>query len=93
MRPAGGNAPGTRPGTNGLAPVTPRLLGVREAAHYLGVSAWSVREWVAAGIVPAVKVMLPTTSKRKGETCRRVLVDIKDLDTLIEHWKGQAHGR
>ncbi len=90
MRPPRANAPQTRPIVEGLAPVTPRLLGVREAAHYLGISAWSIREWIAAGVVPCVKVLLPTTTKRRGETCRRVLVDVRDLDTLIERWKAKS---
>src|SRR5262245_12272689 len=72
-RTAGADAPGTRPV---IAPSGPRLFGVREAAHYLGVSAWSVREWVAAGTIP--KVDAP---------CRRTLIDRQDLDALIDRWK------
>jgi hypothetical protein len=82
------DAPGTRPETGLL----PRLLGVREAAHYLGISEWSLREWVASGVVPQVRVPLPSTTKRRGDTCRRVLIDRYDLDSLISGWKANGKG-
>ena len=63
---------------------------MREAALYLGISAWSVREWIASGVIPCVRIVLPTTSKRKGDTCRRILIDVQDLDALIEQWKANG---
>lgn len=55
------------------APVR-RLLSLREAAAYLGVSYWTVRSWAESGKLPHVR--LPG---------RRLLrVDRADLDRLIE---------
>jgi hypothetical protein len=67
--------------------VAPRLLGCRDAAVYLGISEASVREWLAVGVVPRVVIPLPDTAKRRGGQCRRVLVDVRDLDALIARSK------
>ena len=48
-----------------------RLLSVVEAANYLSVSVWSIREYIWAGKLPVV---------RFG---RRTLLDKQDLDTWI----------
>jgi excisionase family DNA binding protein len=56
-----------------------RLYSVREAAQYLGVSPWSVRNQQWSGKLPCV---------RQG---RRVLYDIRDIDQLIENNKKGAH--
>jgi excisionase family DNA binding protein len=49
-----------------------RLLNLREAGQYLGISFWTVRQLGFSGQLPLVKFG------------RRVLVDIQDLDHLIE---------
>ena len=54
------------------AGVTPRLLSVRQAAEYLGLSPWTVRELEAAGTL--ARVRLPV---------RKVLFDRAALDRLI----------
>lgn len=59
--------------------VTKRLYSVEEAARYLGVSKWSVRNQQWSGNLPCV---------RQG---RRVLYDIRDIDQLIEDNKKGAH--
>jgi hypothetical protein len=62
--------------------VTPRLLDLDAAAAYLGgVSVWTLRAWIADGHLRAVK--LPSLT-RPGESSRRVLLDVRDLDALIE---------
>jgi hypothetical protein len=77
------------------APNTPpRLLSLRQAAAYLGVSFWSVRDYVLQGVIPTVS--LPALTPREGEgprrPLRRVLVDVVDLDAFIlEHKAGAAH--
>jgi hypothetical protein len=86
MRVPEADAPQTRP----IGELTPRLVGVKVAALYLGISAWSVREWIASGVIPRVAVALPRSAKRKGDTCRRVLVDVRDLDALIDRWKARG---
>lgn len=72
-----------------------RLLSLQEAAAYLGVSYWTVRDYVQAGLLP--RVALPCANRRvKGgvvirrageESARRILVDRRDLDRLIERNK------
>lgn len=58
------------PGARGPA----RLLTLREAAAYLGVSYWTVRSWIESGRLPHVR--LPG---------RRLLrIDRADLDRLVE---------
>jgi excisionase family DNA binding protein len=61
----------------------PRLVSLTQAAAYLGVSKWTVRDWISAGDLPAVK--LPARGDQ--ERLRRVLVDVQDLDRLIEQSK------
>jgi len=48
-----------------------RLYSVQEAAGYLGLSGWTVRELIWKGELPHVRV------------CRRILLDVQDLDALI----------
>jgi excisionase family DNA binding protein len=61
-----------------------RLRNVQQAAEYLGVSVWTVREWVATRRLPVVQ--LPALRRRNG-AMRRVLVDVADLDAFIERYK------
>jgi excisionase family DNA binding protein len=63
----------------------PRLLDLKAAATYLGLSYWTVRDLVIAGRLPSVKIPCPRS--RDGRTIRRVLVDRHDLDTFIEQSK------
>jgi hypothetical protein len=72
-----------------------RLLSLREAGKCLGISYWPVRDYVQMGILP--RVVLPCAARRaKGGmvirkpgdgSARRILVDKRDLDTLIERSK------
>jgi hypothetical protein len=59
-----------------------RLLDLAEAAAYLGVSPWTVRDLEAAGTINRVRVPLPA-----GRELRKLLFDKFDLDQLIEAWK------
>jgi excisionase family DNA binding protein len=56
-----------------------RLLDVAEAATYLSVSPWTIKDLVAAGRLPRVR--LPLGADRD---LRRLLVDVRDLDALID---------
>lgn len=47
-------------------PSAKRLLRVREAAEYLSISAWRVRELVRDGLLPVVQ---PRTEERGAWTC------------------------
>ena len=52
-----------------------RLFSVKEAAEYLGISEWTVRELGWAEKVRPVRFN------------RRVYFDVRDLDTFIENHK------
>lgn len=71
-----------------------RLLSMRQAAAYLGVSYWLIRDWVLDGVVPAVR--LPGSRLRAGgrvvahsteRNTRKVFIDRQDLDRLVEESK------
>jgi hypothetical protein len=70
-----------------VSDVSPRLLDVDAAACYLGHSAGYVRGLVAQGKL--VPVRLPST-RRAGESSRRLLFAREDLDALIDRWKAQS---
>ncbi len=59
-----------------------RLMGANEAAKYLGLSYWTLRELIWSGAIPLVQ--LPN---KTGGRLRRILVDRADLDRLIERSK------
>ena len=70
----------------------PRLLNVEEAARYLGISFWTMREFVNAGSIPTVRLPRPQTDRMRrrrpvNDTVRRLLIDRRDLDALVERWK------
>lgn len=54
-----------------------RLLSVQEAAAYLAISHWSIRNLIHNGTLPAVRIG------------RRLLLDKNDLDSLVEVHKQQ----
>lgn len=54
---------------------SPRLMSLNEAAKYLGVSYWHIRDLIDKGKLSKVQLG------------RRVLIDIRDLDKLIEESK------
>ncbi|MEW6163089.1 MAG: helix-turn-helix domain-containing protein [Nitrospirota bacterium] len=55
-----------------------RLYSLKEASQYLGLGIWSIRKKVWNGEIPYVKA---------GQ--RRILLDIKDMDSWIEKNKTQ----
>jgi hypothetical protein len=67
-----------------LWPVQPRLLGLKAAASYLGVSTWTIRGWLATGQL--TRVSLPGA---EGGDLDRLLVDRLDLDRLVTQGKGR----
>ena len=75
-----GSAPHTRPPVP-LA-VAHRLLTTTQAAAYLGISYWTVRHLIDSGKLR--RVALPG---KDGGPIRRVLLDVRDLDALIERAK------
>jgi excisionase family DNA binding protein len=53
----------------------PRLLSQQEAARYLGISYWTVRDLVFRREIPFIKIG------------RRILVDRLDLDAYLDRSK------
>ena len=54
----------------------PRVLDLEQAARYLGLSTWTVRELRAAGEIPALEV----------PGVRRLLFDRAILDRVVDGW-------
>jgi excisionase family DNA binding protein len=61
--------------------VQTRLMDLHQAAAYLGISYWTMRDLVQAGIIPTVKI--PPTRAGDGRPIRRILIDKSDLDAFI----------
>jgi excisionase family DNA binding protein len=62
--------------------IIPRLLDLEQSAKYLSCSPWTLRDLIANGTLPRVRVPLPS-----GADLRKILVDREDLDRLIASWK------
>ena len=60
-------------------------MDLRTTAAYLGCSYWTLRDLVVSGHVTAVRI--PSPRANDGRAMRRILIDTRDLDTLIERWK------
>ena len=74
-----------------LCPAPPRLVSLTEAASYLRVSVWTVRDWAAAGIVRRVRLPGSANNRTTG-SLHRILFDVRDLDALVERSKDGADG-
>ena len=57
-----------------------RLLDLKAAEIYSGISAWTLRDLIASGALPAVR----------PPRLRRVWIDRADLDRAIAGWKERA---
>ena len=69
------NSKGLQGRTSDHKTVVPRLFSLNRSAEYLGVSYWTVRDYIFRGELPSVKLG------------RRVLIDVRDLDALIAKYK------
>jgi hypothetical protein len=54
-------------------PMVPRLLPLKEAAKYLGLTVWAMRERIWAGQIPVVQF----------PGGRKQYIDVRDLDAFI----------
>jgi len=63
----------------------PRLLSVADTAKYLGVSAYTIRDWNSRGVLASARVR-PPASAGNGDS-RRVLFDRLVLDRLVDGWR------
>ncbi len=96
MKGQSGHAPGTSPsdarvssgserGALAVVAIEPRLLSLEDAARYLGVSPWTVRELEWSGVLSRVRIPLGN-----GRELRKLLFDRADLDTVIQRWKDRG---
>ncbi|UCZ88620.1 helix-turn-helix transcriptional regulator [Gordonia sp. WA4-43] len=67
--------------------VEPRLIGIPDAAHYLGIGISSVERLIDNGTLPVVRIGGDATGRRA-----RRLLDRDDLDTYIDNQKATSHG-
>lgn len=75
------NSDAISPARDSLSPKAPlprRLCAVAEAARYLSLSTWTIREMVWRGDLPHV---------RQG---RRILLDLRDLDAWVDRAKARG---
>jgi excisionase family DNA binding protein len=70
--------PSPGPVPKGSASPARRLLTLTEAAEVLGVAPYSVRRLIWTGKLPAVRIL------------RRIQIDTKDLEQLIERSKDRS---
>ncbi|MBZ5500542.1 MAG: helix-turn-helix domain-containing protein [Acidobacteriia bacterium] len=73
----------------------PRLLSLKQAAAYLGVSYWLLRDYCLDGTLKAVRLPGSRLKKNgrlvansKDHLMRKIMLDREDLDRLIEESKG-----
>ncbi len=66
-----------RPARRRLGRTSGRLLDLKAAEIYSGISAWTLRDLIASGALPAVR----------PPRLRRVWIDRADLDRAIADWK------
>jgi hypothetical protein len=57
-------------------PMLPRLLPLKKAADYMGLTVWAMRERIWAGQIPVAVVQFPNGRKQ--------YIDVQDLDKLIQ---------
>jgi hypothetical protein len=68
-----------------VSPTTPRLMDLASGARYMSVSIWTLRDLIANGTLRRVQLAMPG-----GRDLRRVLLDVRDLDALVERSKEPA---
>jgi excisionase family DNA binding protein len=56
---------------------SPRLLPIKQAAQYLGLTVWAIRERIWAGQIPVVQF----------PGGRKQYIDVRDLDDFINNNK------
>jgi hypothetical protein len=66
-----------RPSRRRVGRTSGRLLDLKAAEIYSGISAWTLRDLIASGALPAVR----------PPRLRRVWIDRADLDRAIADWK------
>lgn len=68
------NRKGLREAQGITNPISPRLLPLKEAAKWLGLTTWAMRERVWSGDIPVIRF----------PGGRKMFIDTKDLEGFIE---------
>ncbi len=84
-----------RQATAQVGAIAPRLLDLSNAARYLGISEWTLRDMEHARLLPRVRLPMPADVQKRPRSgrsagsgeLRKLLFDREDLDKLIESWK------
>ena len=78
-----------RPRTESAAAGPRRLLDKAAAAEYLSVSTATIDRLIWSGQLPVVKLPVERAENSRGRvgTSRRVLIDVRDLDAIIDRSK------
>ena len=71
------NSKGSQKAQSVGIPMAPRLLPLKKAAEYLGLTTWAMRERIWAGDIPVVRF----------PGGRKQFIDTKDLEAFIERNK------
>lgn len=58
-------------------PMSPRLLTLKDAAEWLGLTVWGLRERIWAGDIPVIQF----------QNGRKMYIDTNDLETFIKQNK------
>lgn len=66
-----------KPAQKIMYPTSPRLLPLKEAASWLGLTVWGMRERIWAGDIPVVRF----------PGGRKMYVDTRDLESFIQNNK------
>ncbi len=56
-------------------PMSPRLLTLKRAAEYIGLTVWGMREVVWSGLIPVI---------RFGPNGRKMFIDSADIEKFIQ---------
>ena len=62
-------------------PMSPRLLPLKKAAEYIGLTVWGMRERIWAGDIPVVRF----------SGGRKMFIDVVDIEKFIENNKEIIH--
>ena len=59
-------------------PLPPRLLTLKKAAEYIGLTTWGMREAIWAGLIPVIRL---------GPSGRKMFIDTQDIEEFIQRNK------
>ncbi len=66
----------------------PLCVDLKTAAKSIGVSTWTLRAWIDAGLIKTTRF---PSSRHAGETSRRKLIAMEDLKVFVDrHREGVA---